>query len=80
MNIGTSPGWRTWSTANLRPGNWRVALVDASGAVLTEKAFTVGPLPAAPVAAQGVRDDAAGPAGGFGSADDTPASVVYPPR
>ena len=42
MNIGTSSGWRTWSSANLKPGNWRVQLVDSNGTVLSEKSFTVG--------------------------------------
>lgn len=42
MSIGTSSGWRTWSSANLKPGNWRVKLVDENGAVLSEKSFTVG--------------------------------------
>lgn len=42
LNIGTSPGWRTWSSANLRPGDWRVQLVDASGELLMENSFTVG--------------------------------------
>jgi hypothetical protein len=42
LNVGTSSGWRTWSSANLRPGNWNVQVVDANGAVLSEKDFTVG--------------------------------------
>lgn len=54
MNIGQSPGWRTWSSARLRPGSWRVELVDSSGAVLKEAAFNVGPKGAGPVAAQGM--------------------------
>jgi hypothetical protein len=41
MNIGTSGGWRTWSSINLRPGNWRVKLQDASGAVIAERSFMV---------------------------------------
>ncbi len=42
MPVGNSPGWRTWSSANLRPGSWRVELVDANGIVLTEARFWVG--------------------------------------
>ncbi len=41
MNIGTSGGWRTWSSINLRPGNWRVKLQDAGGAVIAERSFMV---------------------------------------
>lgn len=41
MNIGTSSGWRTWSSVNLRPGNWRVKLQDANGMVLAERSFSV---------------------------------------
>ena len=41
MNIGTSSGWRTWSSVNLKPGNWRVKLQDASGAVIAERMFMV---------------------------------------
>jgi len=42
LNVGTSPGWRTWSSANLRPGNWSVTLVDAGGSVLVQRSFIVG--------------------------------------
>ena len=41
MNIGTSSGWRTWSSVNLRPGNWRVKLQDQNGMVIAERSFTV---------------------------------------
>ena len=41
LNVGTSPGWRTWSTAQLRPGNWRVQLLDADGIVLMSRSFSV---------------------------------------
>lgn len=41
MNIGTSGGWRTWSSVNLRPGNWRVKLQDANGMVIAERSFSV---------------------------------------
>ena len=42
LNVGQSSGWRTWSTANLKPGNWSVTLVDAGGSVLVQRSFTVG--------------------------------------
>lgn len=42
MKIGTSSRWRTWSSSNIGPGNWRVDLVDETGAVLAQKSFTVG--------------------------------------
>jgi hypothetical protein len=41
MNIGTSGGWRTWSSVNLRPGNWRVKLQDQNGMVIAERSFMV---------------------------------------
>ncbi len=43
LNIGTSPGWRTWSSAALKSGDWRVELVTAEGEVLAERSFTVAP-------------------------------------
>lgn len=42
LNIGTSTGWRTWSSANLKPGHWTVRLVDAHGMTLDERDFSVG--------------------------------------
>jgi len=42
LNVGTSPGWRTWSSANLKPGNWSVTLVDAGGSILVQRSFIVG--------------------------------------
>ncbi len=42
LNVGQSPGWRTWSSANLKPGNWSVTLVDAGGSVLVQRSFIVG--------------------------------------
>ncbi len=43
LNVGKSPGWRTWSSANIRrPGNWSVTLVDAGGSVLVQRSFIVG--------------------------------------
>lgn len=41
MNVGASPGWRTWSSVALRPGNWRVKLVDQNGVIMAERNFTV---------------------------------------
>ena len=41
MSVGTSPGWRTWSSVTLRPGSWRVKLMDESGLMLAEKSFTI---------------------------------------
>lgn len=42
LAIGRSPGWRTWSSANLKPGDWRVAVSTADGQLLAERRFTVG--------------------------------------
>ncbi len=42
LNVGDSTGWRTWSSANLKPGNWNVALIDAGGSVLVQRSFIVG--------------------------------------
>ncbi len=42
LNVGESTGWRTWSSANLKPGNWSVTLIDAGGSVLVERSFIVG--------------------------------------
>lgn len=53
LEVGTSSGWRTWSSANLKAGQWTVELRDAQGVVLAERDFTVGaalaedPMPAA---------------------------------
>jgi len=41
LGIGSSPGWRTWSSANLKPGDWTVEVRDAEGVVLAERRFTV---------------------------------------
>ncbi len=46
LNVGVSAGWRTWSSANLSPGDWQVRLVDSFGEVLSERAFTVDANPA----------------------------------
>jgi hypothetical protein len=41
MTIGASPRWRTWSSAELQPGPWRVQLVGADGLIIAENSFTV---------------------------------------
>ena len=41
LHVGTSTGWRTWSSANLTQGDWRVELVTESGVVLAERSFPV---------------------------------------
>ncbi len=43
LDIGTSPGWRTWSSANVRSGQWRVELLGHDGLVLAEHSFVVAP-------------------------------------
>ena len=77
VSVGASPGWRTWSTAKLRPGNWRVKLVDAQGEILLEKDFTVEANAGASVA--GVGGEAAGSDYNAVS-DDIPTSVTFPQR
>ncbi len=59
MPVGTSPGWRTWSSANLRPGAWRVELIDANGVVLMEERFRVSrkPIAQASIAIDPIRGD-----------------------
>ena len=56
LEIGTSPGWRTWSSANLQPGQWRVELLGHDGLVLAEHSFVAMPsfsefaeVPASPI-------------------------------
>ncbi len=41
LTIGNSPGWRTWSSVNLKPGQWNVQLRDPRGVVLAERSFAV---------------------------------------
>jgi len=41
MTVGTSGSWRTWSSVNLKPGDWRVQLVTQDGRVIAERTFTV---------------------------------------
>ena len=43
QDIGTSPGWRTWSSANVRSGQWRVELRGHDGLVLVGHSFVVAP-------------------------------------
>ncbi len=58
LTIGTAEGWRTWTSANLKPGGWSVQLRDAGGTVLAERSFAV--------ASEFARDDRMGaPAGGM---------------
>ncbi len=57
MRVGTSSGWRTWSSANLRPGDWRVELLDADGVVLMEDRFRVSRTPVAQAAMPVAKDD-----------------------
>jgi len=69
LNVGTSSGWRTWSSTNLKPGDWTVQLRDTQGVILAERSFAVG--------SEFAMDDEAGAmapaAGGF---DDQ--SAQYP--
>ena len=85
MHVGTSPGWRTWSTVNLQPGSWRVALVDSRGEVLMEQAFTVAPDSPVPIASEtdsmpGLERDREGASDYPMQGAETPASVIYPMR
>jgi hypothetical protein len=41
MKVGTSVRWRTWSSAEVWLGKWRVQIVSADGQVLAENDFTV---------------------------------------
>ena len=41
MNIGTSSGWRTWSSVNLKSGQWRVDVVSSDGTILAQRSFMV---------------------------------------
>lgn len=41
MTIGTSTRWRTWSSAEIQPGPWRVQLVGSDGLIIAENSFTV---------------------------------------
>ncbi len=41
MQVGSSVRWRTWSSAEVWLGEWRVQIVSADGQVLAENAFTV---------------------------------------
>ena len=36
MNVGQSSGWRTWSSVNLRPGDWSVQVVSDDGVILAQ--------------------------------------------
>lgn len=81
VTIGTSPGWRTWSTVKLRPGNWHVKLVDGGGEVLLEKAFSVGPDTASPMTPMASPSNRGLDDGGMMRGPrDVPASAGYPAR
>ena len=41
MNVGQSAGWRTWSSINLRPGDWSVQVVSDDGVILAQRSFAV---------------------------------------
>ncbi len=41
-SVGTSSSWRTWSSARLSPGQWRVMVVMEDGRVAGEKTFSIG--------------------------------------
>ena len=41
LHVGSSTGWRTWSSANLTQGDWRVELMTDTGVVLAERSFPV---------------------------------------
>ncbi len=41
MNVGTSMRWRTWSSAEVWLGEWRVQVVTANGKLLGEQSFSV---------------------------------------
>lgn len=48
LDVGTSPGWRTWSRSKMgahRVGAWRVEVRDAAGEVLGETRFEVHAAP-----------------------------------
>ena len=40
LQVGGSP-WRIWSNKNVRPGNWKVEVIDEAGATLAAAVFTV---------------------------------------
>ena len=56
QTIGSSEGWRTWSSVNLKPGKWQVQVVSEDGVVLAERAFTVGDQPVEPASTATSKD------------------------
>lgn len=82
VSVGKSPGWRVWSTAKLKTGQWRVQLVDALGDVLSERSFTVGAGSPPPVVMRpfGVTEEGpdAEPPQNYDGWNEVPASVVFP--
>jgi len=41
QQIGTSSGWRSYTQMRIKPGRWRVDLIDGSGAVIADREFEV---------------------------------------
>ena len=41
--VGRSRAWRTWSSARLSPGTWRVDVLSPDGSLIGEKSFIVAP-------------------------------------
>lgn len=41
QQIGTSSGWRSYTQMRVKPGRWRVDLIDGSGAVIADREFEV---------------------------------------
>ena len=56
-SVGTSSSWRTWSSARLSPGKWRVMVVMEDGRVAGEKTFSIGRMNA-PAISQMPKQDA----------------------
>ncbi len=77
LNVGKSPMWRTWSSVNLKPGNWSVTLVDAGGSVLVQRSFIVGP---ATDAMAGYEDFMVEEPTSTANAEDTDEAMFYPMR
>lgn len=41
LEVGTSPGWRTWTSVTALPGRWRVVVAEVNGAILDERFFEI---------------------------------------
>lgn len=73
MNIGTSSGWRTWSSVNIKPGNWLVEVKSSDGTVLAQRSFMVeapAAVPSATSSNQSMKQDSA-PAPASSSGDSS---------